>query len=108
MIEARRAGKENLAVLGKLQGGVGRLRKILFGQLLQPNFAVNVHEDVDHQRDQCLVGANVRGRLFAANVLLAVGQSEYKTALATPVGGWSDEAAGNLAAEFFARANHST
>ena len=73
-VEARRAGEEHFRMLAELRGGVSGLGQILFGQFLQPDFAVDGHEDVDHQRHQRLIGADIRSRLLAPNMLLAGGQ----------------------------------
>src|SRR6185437_16537231 len=55
------------------------------------------------QRNQAFVGADVRSRLFAADVLFAGRQREHKSAASLRVERFADEAAGNLARVFFAR-----
>ncbi len=52
-------------------------------------------------RDQRLVGADVGGRLLAADVLLAGGEGEDVAALAVGVHGLADQAARHLAHELF-------
>ncbi len=106
-IEARRAVEENLRFGAERLAGVGGLGEILLGQLPYAVAAIDIHEDVDHERDESLVGADVGGRLLAADVLLAGGEREYEAALAVAVGGLSDEAAGNLADELLARGDDS-
>ena len=73
---------------------------------LHPFRAVDGHEDGRHQRDQRLVGADVRGGLLAADVLLARGEREHEAALAVAVDGLADEASGHLAHELFFRRDH--
>ena len=58
------------------------LGEVLLGELAQALFAVDGEEDGDHQGDERLVGADVGGRLFAADVLLAGGEGEDEAALA--------------------------
>ena len=101
-VEARRAVEENLGLGAERLAGVGGLGEILLGQFANADAAIDIHEDVDHERDERLVGADVGGRLLAADVLLAGGEGEHEAALAVAVGGLSDETAGNLADELFA------
>ena len=58
------------------------------------------------ESDQRLVGADVRGRLLAADVLLAGGERQHESALAVAVARLADQAAGNLAHELLARRHH--
>ena len=58
-------------------------------------------KDRRHQRDERLVGADVRGRLFAADVLLARGQRQNKAAIPCPVDRLPGEPARHLAHELF-------
>ena len=71
-MEARRALKEYLGAGAEhglaQEGGFG---EVLLGQFAQPFLAVNGQEDRDHHGDERLVGADVRSRFFAADVLLA-------------------------------------
>src|SRR5580704_7468875 len=53
-----------------------------------------------------LVGADVRRRLFAADVLFARSERKYETAATLGVDGLAREAAGHLADEFVARSEH--
>ena len=99
------AANRTFAVLRELTCGVSRFRQILLRQFLQPDFAVHRHEDVDHQCDQSLIGADIRGRFLAADVLLARGQRKHESALALLVDGLADQAARHLADVFFARRN---
>src|SRR5207302_230204 len=62
LVETGRAGKEDAGMFAELIGRIGGLGKILLCQLLEPHLAIDRHEDVDHERDQGLVGANVRRR----------------------------------------------
>ncbi len=106
LVEARRAAEQNLAVLRELARRISRLRQILLGQFLQPDFAVDRHEDVDHQRDQRLIGADIRSRLLAADVLLARRQRQHESAPALLVDGLADQPPGHLPHIFFARGDH--
>ena len=68
--------------------------------------AVDRQEDGRHQGDQRLVGADVRGRLLAADVLLAGAERQDEAALAVAVLGLADEAARHLAEELFLAGDH--
>src|SRR6478672_1603324 len=105
-VEAWRAREQDLGMLAELRGSVIRLRQILFCQFLEADFAVDGHEDVDHQRDQGLVGADIRSRFFPADVLFACGQRQNKSAFAVAVRGLTGEASGHLANELFASGYH--
>ena len=106
LVEPRRAGKQHLAVLRELRRRISRLRQILLGQLFQSNFAVDRHENVDHQRDQRLVGADIRSRLLAPDVLLARSQSEHESAPALLVDRLAHQPSRHLPHKFFPRGNH--
>src|SRR5207248_10351793 len=95
-VEPWHRGKQNRRVFAELLRGIGGLSQILARKLLQPDFAVDGHANVCHHCDACLIGADVRGRLFATNVLLAGGKREYKTALAVSVGGLTNETSRHL------------
>ena len=81
-------------------------RQVVLRQILQTFLAVHGHEDADHERDQRLVGADVRRRLLAADVLLAGGKREHESALAVAVVSLADEAAGHLPHKLVARGHH--
>ena len=72
-----RARKQQLCCRAarKCLGRVIGLGQIVLGEFANAFLAVDRQEDGRHQRDQCLIGADVRGRLFAADVLLAGGQA---------------------------------
>ena len=73
-------------MFAELPGGIGGLGKILLRPVLcSPTLAVDGHEDVDHQRHQGLVGADIRGRFLAADVLFARGQGKTQTTLAVAI-----------------------
>src|ERR1035441_10361723 len=72
----------------------------------QSDFAVDGHENVDHERDQGLVGTDIRGRLLAPYVLLARGQSQDEASLAILVDGLTGEASGHLSYEFLFGGQH--
>src|SRR5689334_1768911 len=82
-------------------------REVLLSEFLQTLAAVDGHVYRGHQSDQCLVRTNVRGRLLAANVLLACGESKHETSLAIFVFGLSHQAARHLAKIFFLAGEHS-
>ncbi len=73
----------------------------MLAELAEALLAVDGEEDGDHHGDEGLVGADVGGGLFAADVLLAGGEGEDEAALAGDVLGLADEAAGHLAEELF-------
>src|ERR1700733_5123947 len=102
-VEARRATEMHFRVLTELGGCIGGLSQILLGKLAQADLAVNRHKDVDHQRDQSLIRADIRGRLLAPNMLLASGEREHEAALAVFVSRLPGESAGHLADEFIFR-----
>ena len=106
LIEARSAGKQYLAVPAELRRRVRCFREILFGQLFQPDLAVDRHKNIDHERDQRLIRADIRRGFLAADMLLASSQREHESALALPVDRLADQAARHLPDKFFARGNH--
>src|SRR5215472_19097609 len=97
LVESRRFREQDLAVLAELTGGVSGLREILLSQFLQSHFAVDSHKNVDHQRDQRLICADIRGGLLAPDVLLARGEREHESAFALLVDGLTHEASRHLA-----------
>src|SRR6185295_13239879 len=92
----------------ELSSSVCRLCQILFSQFLQPNLAVDGHENVDHQSDQRLVGADIRRRLFATDVLLASGQGQNESALAIAICSLARQPPRHLANKLFAGGDHAT
>ena len=83
-----------------------RFRQILQRQLAQAFFADQAQMNRRGQRVESFVGADIRGGLLAADVLLARGERKHEAAAAGCVGGLSGEAARHLANEFFARGDH--
>src|SRR5208283_1442052 len=82
LAETGRGSEQNLTVPGEFSGRIRRLRQVLLGQFFQSDLTVDRHEDVDHERNQGLVGANVRGRFLAADVLLASCEREHESSTA--------------------------
>src|ERR1700758_3503210 len=95
-------------MLCELARRVRGLREILLRQFPQAYLSIDRHEDVDHERDQRLIGAYVRRSLLAPNVLLARGERENKSALALLVDGLADQASWHLADIFFPSGYHAT
>ena len=83
--------------------GVLRLGEVALGQAPQPDAAQQREVDGRHQQTQALVGADVRGRPLAADVLLARREREHEAATPLAVDGLTDEAAGQIAHEGHAR-----
>src|SRR6185312_715758 len=108
LIEARSSAEQELRVLPKLLGRVSSFCQVLFREFLQAHFAVHGHEDVRHERDQCLVGAYVRSGLLTADVLLAGGERQNESALPVAVGGLADKPSGHLPDIGFTRGDHTT
>src|SRR5215468_4629680 len=106
-IEARRTCKKKACMFAKLISGIRRFGEVLFGEFFEPHLAVDGHEDVDHQRNQSLVGADVRGRSFTADVLLAGSEREYEAALAVTIGRLPRKSSRHLAHKLFAGGNDS-
>src|SRR5271165_421111 len=83
-----------------------RFRQVLLGQLFQSFAAVHGHEDAAHQRDQRLIGADVRGRLLATDVLLAGGKRQHESALAVAIASLAHKASWHLAHKLVARSDY--
>ena len=86
-MEARRAGKAQLRArlaAQRLRRVIG-LGQVVLGQFAHALFAVNRQKDRRHQRHQRLIGADVRGRLLAADVLLPRSQRQNKSAIPCPI-----------------------
>ncbi len=99
-MEARRALKEDLRPgIHERLAKECRLGQVLLGQLTEALLTIDGHKDGDHHGNQCLIGADVGGRLFAADVLLAGAERQHEAALAVDVLGLADQAAGHLAQE---------
>src|SRR5258708_31099973 len=78
-----------------------RFRQVLFGEFAQALLAVNGHEDSCHQRDERLVGADVRRGFLAANMLLSRRQRQAKSAISARVLGLANQAPWDLPHELF-------
>src|SRR6266478_1014396 len=83
--------------LSELTAEVMCFGQILFGEFPQALFSVNAHEHRGHQRDESLVGTDVRRGLFAANVLLARSQGQAEGAVTARITGFADQPARHLA-----------
>ncbi len=106
LVEAGCACKQQLALPAELFDRVRGLGQILFGKLLQPDFAVDRHKDIDHQRHQRLIGANIRRRLLPPDVLLSRRQRQHETALSLLVRRLTHQPAGHLPYKFLSGGNH--
>ena len=89
--EPRRRAHPRLGVLG--------LGQVALGQAPQSDPAQQREVDGRHQQTQALVGADVRGRPLAPDVLLARREREHEAAPSLAVHGLSDQAAGQVADE---------
>ena len=79
-----------------------RLCNVRFGNFFH---AAGTHRAGIHGCHDCaehLVGADVAGSLFAANVLLACLKGENEYAVAVGINGFTDDSAGQIADEFAA------
>src|SRR5262249_17800312 len=83
-------------------GGIMGLAGTQGGGFLQPVGPQSRQVNCRPQGQQALVSADIAGRFFSANVLLACLQRENEAALALPVHGLTDKPAGHLAHKFFA------
>ena len=101
--DGRGVGEREAFERGYPPARVGRLLRALFGHLLQTLPPHRRQVDGRGQGDEALVGADVGGRLLAADVLLARGERQDEAAAALFVVSLADEAAGNLARETVAR-----
>ena len=95
-------------MFAELLSGVGRLGKVLFGQFAQTGFPIDGHEYIYHQRDQRLIGADVRCGFLATNVLFAGGEREHEATFAILIGGLADQPSRQLADKLFASRDHPT
>src|SRR4029077_828068 len=93
-------------MLAELIRSVCSLCQVLFRQFAQSDLAVDSHKNVDHQRHQRLVGADVRSRLLAPDVLLARSQRQHKSAFTILVAGLARETSWHLPDEFFFGSEH--
>ena len=75
------------------------LGQVVLGQFADAFFAVDGEKDRRHQRDQSLIGADVRGRFFAADMLLARGEGQNEAAIPCPVDGLARKPARHLPQE---------
>ena len=106
LVESWRAREQHPGMFAELVGAVCGLCQVLPGQFPQADLAVHGHKNVHHQRDQSLVGANIRSRLLAPDVLLARGQRQHKTTFAILVHGLTGQAAWHLPDKFFFGGEH--
>ncbi len=106
LVESRGACEQHFRVLAELVGCVRGLRQVLLRQFPQADLAIHGHEDVHHERDQRLVGANIRSRLFSPDVLFASRQGQHKAAFAVLVHGLTRQAARHLTNEFLFGGEH--
>ncbi len=83
-----------------------RLGKILRGQFAQAFFAEKAEMNRGDQRVERFVGADIGSGFLAADVLLARGESEAKSAASGAIGGFARKPAGHLAHELVARGNY--
>src|SRR5262249_50388461 len=107
-IEAGRSVEKYIRVLSELLNGISDLCKIMLRKFFQADFAINRHEDVGHQGDKRLVCADVRSRLFTANVLLASGKRQHKTTLPAAINSLAGKTARHLSHIRFSRSDHAT
>ena len=80
--------------------GILRLGQVVQREFANAFLAVDGHEDRRHQRDERLVGADVRGRLFTADVLLARREREDEAARAVACR-WSRRPGGRASGAVF-------
>ena len=83
-----------------------RFREVLFRELTEPSLTVDRHVHQGHEGDEGLVGADIRGRFFAPDVLLASRERQAERAVAVGVLGLSNQAAGNLAEQNLSKAHY--
>ena len=105
LVEPGRPAEQNLPLLTQFLRRIRGLRQILLRQLAQANLAVHRHENIHHERNQRLVGADIRGCFFAANMLFARCQGQNKSAPALLIGRLAHQPAGHLPHKFLARSN---
>ncbi len=97
-VEERLTPVNRVAVeLVDLVGGVMRLVPAEFRHLTQPILAEQFHVDRRRQRHQALIGADVAGRLLAADVLLARAERHHVSLVAVGVERLADNAPGDAA-----------
>ncbi len=101
--DGRGVGKREAFERGNPPARVSRLLRALRRHLLQTAPAHRRHVDGRGERDQTLVGADVRRGLLAADVLLARGEREHEAAPPFAVVGDADEPARYLARVLLAR-----
>ena len=107
-MKARRASKAQFRArlaAKRLRRVVG-LGQVVLGKLAHAFLAVDGEKDCRHERNEGLVGADVRRRLFAADVLLARGQRQYESAIPCPVDSLAREPARHLPHELLLGCDH--
>ena len=87
---------------GEPLGGLHRRRMVEPGQPGQPRLAEQRQVDREGQRAEPGIGADVAGRLLAADVLLARRQGQHPAAPPIGIDGLADEPPRHLPHEFFA------
>src|SRR4051794_23435577 len=95
-------------MLPELLGCIVRLGQVVLGQFFQSHLAVDGHEYVHHQRDQRLVRADIRRRLFTSDMLFAGGQGENESTLAIAICGLTYKASGHLPDKLFPSRDYAT
>jgi hypothetical protein len=87
LVEARRTRKQHFGMFAELVGRIRSFCQILLRQFPQADLAVHRHENIHHERDQRLVGTDIRSRFLAPDVLLSRSQRQNEPALAILVDG---------------------
>ena len=72
-------------------------------QACEPGFAKQRHVNGERQGNQARVGANVRRRLFAANMLFARRQRQHKTTAVIGINSFAAQTTGHLTDELLLR-----
>src|SRR5438874_8727714 len=84
-----------------------RLREVLLGHFAQSLFAKKGQVHGGGESAKRLIGADIGGGLFAADMLLAGGESQNKAAAAFGIAGLTGETTGHLPDELVARGDYS-
>ena len=109
-VKARRAVELQTALPAGAErlGGVRGLGQVVLRQFANAFLSVHGEEDGRHQCHQRLVGADIRSRLLAPNVLFAGREREHKAAIAVVIGRLPDQPARHLPQVLFLGRDHST
>ena len=84
-----------------------RFGQILLGQFAQAGLSEKGHVDCGGEGEKSFVRADIRGGLFAADMLLARREGENEAAATFGIEGLARETARELANKFIARGDHS-